>query len=177
MGGFFLIFVKWIERRAVLESNLVLSVSDKETEDFERDFGLNGNATTGFNWFPIFTQRVFNMSAGIHTFRLEGMKYGGSDAGATVYIYDPVLTAIFYPTSYGTVNTYVSSGEAGEFDNVTVERVPNRGEVGDGQAVYKVDLRELEIKARDARLRAQEAYIEQLEAERELNRARRDIES
>ena len=93
-------------------------------------------------------------------------------SGAGVYIYDPILVATFYPTSYGNVNTYVSSSETGEFDDVTVETVTGREE-GNGMAVYKVNLRELELKAKEARLRAQEAYIQQLEAERELERARR----
>jgi len=46
MGQFFLFFVRRIERRAVVESSLVLSVSDEETEAFRSDFGLNGNALT-----------------------------------------------------------------------------------------------------------------------------------
>ncbi|MFZ5980350.1 MAG: hypothetical protein ACOYVF_06930 [Candidatus Zixiibacteriota bacterium] len=126
-------------------------------------FGLGGYVDDSYNnYFSIFTQKVYYKSAGTYTFRLEGMPYVSVGEGAYVYVWYPRLLSTNYPTSYGSVASMVSSSEAGEFDEVTIE------------TIYKVDIRELELKAKDARLREQQAHIERLEAERELECARRE---
>ena len=137
-------------------------------------FGATSYLTTGGRYFPLFVQRVYYKSAGSYTFRLEGLAFSGNGSGAATYINNPVISAVFYPTSYGSVASAVNFSETGEFEDVKVETLPDGNEVEKGGTVYTVNLQELELKAKEARLRAQEAYIEQLEAERELEQARRE---
>ena len=122
-------------------------------------FGRSENADIGSTFFSIFTQKIFLKSAGTHTFRLEGMNSTGNDKGTDNYIYDPVIMATYFPTSYGSVFTTVSTSEVEQFDDAELVSVPDRGEAGGGETVYKVDLRELELKAKEARLRLRKPIL------------------
>ena len=101
-------------------------------------FGLGGHSSTLLNYFPLFTQRVYNKSAGTYTFLLEGQPYASNAAGAEVRVLDPVMLVTFYPSSYESVTAYMSSTEAGQFDEVEIETVPDRGENDGGETLYKL---------------------------------------
>ena len=117
------------------------------------------NPSGGRNLYTIYAQRVYFKTAGTYVFRLEGQKVG--PATGTTRASDPMLTAIYYSTSYGPVNTLASSpSDHPEATAVTVEDID-----GGSQTMYKMDLRYYELRAKEARLKA-------LEAERELMIAR-----
>jgi len=123
------------------------------------NFGFSEHAGTGYNYWPLFVQRIYAKPAGTYTFRLEGVLFAGNGAGAEVRVGNTIMSAIFIPSSYGEVNTIVKSSEVSPFDEATVVDNPS------SETLYKVDLRELEIKAKQKR-------IEALEAELELQKAR-----
>jgi len=134
---------------------------------------------SGTHYESIYVHRVYNKAAGTYTFRLEAAQVSTS-TGASHRIADPILIATYYPTSYGSVNTFVSSSEAGQFDNVeyTASSRQNGDETEYIENNVKVDLRELELKAEKLRkeLRRTEMEIrdrqhrEQLEAENNTRR-------
>lgn len=74
--------------------------------------GLQAYASTGQAFFPMVCQRTYIKTAGTYTFRLEAAQVSGNGAGATTNLYQTQLTAVFYPTAYGTVifRTENSSG-------------------------------------------------------------------
>lgn len=118
--------------------------------------------STGVYVNPIFVQRVYYKTQGTYTFRLEGLKIGET---GTAIVYFGILTATFYPKSYGSVETVVTGSETTQFDNavpLTTEGT-ERG-IRHSEQLYEVDLREMELKA--ARLRE-----ELRQAERELEEA------
>lgn len=79
--------------------------------------GLDRYLTTGPNFFPVYVTRVFSVGAGTFTYRLEAQHVGPGGA----FAFHPVLTATYYPTTYGaTVPASASSGDAArELDILT----------------------------------------------------------
>ena len=76
------------------------------------------------------------------------------------------LTATYYPTSYGSNVLIVSSSEARQFDNaelVNDAASPASPESGSEQ-MYKVDVRELELKVAKAEAETQKARTALAEA-------------
>jgi hypothetical protein len=122
-------------------------------------FGLLGyvNGTIA-NSFPIYVTRVYFKPAGSYTFILEGAQQVNNGAGAVTRVAQTILTATYYPTSYGDVLGLVSATEASEFQ--TARAVATES----GEAMYEVDLRELEVRAARLRARAEEAELELLQA-------------
>jgi hypothetical protein len=118
-------------------------------------FGLGNHAGTGHNFFPVYVTRVYQKSAGTYTFYMEGIADPFNGAGAVTKTWDHMITATFYPTSYGSVSTLVASGEAGQFENAVPEITTRTSPDGAAttQTMYRVDLRELELK--EARLEAE----------------------
>ena len=108
--------------------------------------------STSGHRFPVSVVDVYFRSAGTHSFRLEGMQQTSS---GTAEVHRRVIAATFIPTSYESVRGHVTN-PAGFTD---VERI-----AASGQEVYKVDLRELELRAKEARLRAAEAERDLLAA-------------
>lgn len=128
---------------------------------------VKATASNEFHMVPL--DRVYFKSAGTYTFRLEGGR-NSITAGTTVHVFNRSLTAVFYPTSYGSVAATVQSGETGEFDEVTSISIdPADAGLASGtdavQTVYQVDLRELELKAARAEAAAERARRELLEAQ------------
>ncbi|MEZ5357336.1 MAG: hypothetical protein R3F48_00805 [Candidatus Zixiibacteriota bacterium] len=105
-----------------------------------------------------------------YTFYLEAKTANLATGSASTY--RPILTALYIPTSYGTVGSTVAENSG--FENAVPVTVQD--ENGQTSTVYEVDLRELELKAQQAKIATQEAYIEQLKAERELEQAKREAE-
>jgi hypothetical protein len=128
-------------------------------------FGLVGHASAGLaNSFPVYLQRVYFKAAGTYTFQMEAAQNTSNGAGAITKVGQSILTATYFPTGYGDANTIVESGEALDF--ATAVPTP------DGQG-FKVDLRELEIRALKARAEAQEAELK-LERARAKSQAQRE---
>jgi len=96
----------------------------------------------------------YRMFGGTYTFRLEGMS-------SLAYIpgYDPVLTAMFIPTSYGSVETLMSAADAQNVESVDLP-------AANGKDRIKVDLRALELKAAKAEAEAEKAKADLLRARR-----------
>ena len=133
-------------------------------------FGLFGNVTTDGSYFPIFVQRVYYKStAGTYTFILEGMQSNGNDVNADIQVWDPYMVAMYFPTSYGSVESVVSSSELVEMGDITYEKTTIEREDYDGGDSYEVDLRQLELRAREARIKALEAELELKQAQDRAN--------
>jgi len=103
--------------------------------------GLSGYVNTGTNYFPIFVNRLYyGDTTGTYTFRLEGKAENSLPAEA--HSWDHILTAIYYPTSYGYVSTITSNPEG--FTNPVLLQSDTSAERSGN--FYDVDLRELEEK-------------------------------
>jgi hypothetical protein len=125
-------------------------------------FGLLGYVnTTQANAFPVYVTRTFFKNAGEHTFLLEASQQAANGVGAVTRVAQSMLTAVFYPTSYGDVNTVVSNSEAAAFEQATALS----GESG-GEGYSIVNLRELEREAARLRTEAEKAEQALLEAQR-----------
>lgn len=123
--------------------------------------GNRAEPTGGDNYYPIFTSRVYQESAGTHTYIFEGRK---DQLAGSAIVYHTIVTAMYFPTSYGPV--MAMSADASDLPGSTPVRVQIGEEPEDYGTMYEIDLRVLEQKA--ARLRA-----EALKAERDLMAARR----
>ncbi|KAA3631180.1 MAG: hypothetical protein DWP97_13790 [Calditrichaeota bacterium] len=99
--------------------------------------GLSGYVNSGTNYFPIMVTRVYYKQKGTYTFRLEGKANHSLPAQAQSW--DHILTGIYIPTAYSEVQAIVAD-PTGFSDSEQLNDAQNRG------TVYKVDLRELEIK-------------------------------
>ena len=102
--------------------------------------------------YPVIAEDVFYRQAGSHTFYFQGLG-SALGAGGSAYINNPTLTAIYLPTSYGSVATYSGRTSAG---------------TGGG------DLRQLEL--RDARARAEAERARRELAEARLAATRRQMQ-
>jgi hypothetical protein len=89
-----------------------------------------------------------------------------SSSDGTAYVYNARLTLTYYPTSYGSVTSAVPLSEAQQFESTTPIDMPSDGSQGGitTEKLYKVDLRELELKAAKARATAEKAERELMEA-------------
>lgn len=129
--------------------------------------GLSVYGSTANSFFPMYTSRTYFKNAGTYTFRLEAAEVSGNASGNTCNVYQTLLRAVYYPTSYGNVITTVLNPSGFE----DVETVQPNLEAGDLEtsSAYQVNLRELEIKALKARLAAEKAEYE-LEKARSMDR-------
>ena len=99
--------------------------------------GLSGYVNSGTNYFPVMVTRVYYKQKGTYTFRLEGK--ASHPLPARAQSWDHILTGIYLPTAYDEVQAIVA--DPTEFsDSEQLHDSQNRG------SVYKVDLREMEIK-------------------------------
>ena len=126
-----------------------------------------------YDVIPVSVSRVYYKSSpGTYYFRMEG-KEAGSYVGTDTYTINNQLIATYYPTSYGAVDVAVSAEEAAAFDQAVPESVPSDVIHGSSEEHYKVDLRELELKAKQARIEALEAELALRRAQREAARQER----
>ena len=119
-------------------------------------------------YIPVAVNRVYYKAAGTYQFRLEASMYGLNGTGAEAWSESHNIVAQFFPTSYGNVVEPVAAEDIGEYENAVPEIVTRTAPDGTQttETVYRVNLRELELKATRARLAAEQA-------ERELQAARR----
>ena len=127
--------------------------------------GMTGYPSTYHYYYPVFAQRIYSVVAGSYTFRLEGMKTGTDNYSSAS---QPMITALYFPTSYGDVTAFVSDPTGFE-QAVPMQADAESGLPGSPEQMYEVNLRELELRA--ARLRAAT-----LEAEQALEEARKQTD-
>ncbi|MCK5125245.1 MAG: hypothetical protein KAR42_03225 [candidate division Zixibacteria bacterium] len=127
----------------------------------------------GYYYFTSSTDQIYFVNdSSERTYHLEAMKH--SSATGSVSIEYPKITVMFFPTSYAPVKS-ITTDPNGFKDAIPIQ-IQTTDKDGHTTTAYEVDLRELELKAKEAKIASQKAYIEQLEAERELERAKRDSE-
>lgn len=123
--------------------------------------GLGAYVSTVACWFPAYVTRVYFFNqAGTHTFRMEGRR--GSASPAFSRSWDHIMTAEYFPTSYGAVSTVVAQADG--FSQVTPVALTNSDDPSRSGLSYVVDLRELELKAAKEQAEAEKAQRELLEA-------------
>ncbi|MCK5125244.1 MAG: hypothetical protein KAR42_03220 [candidate division Zixibacteria bacterium] len=116
--------------------------------------GLNGSASTADNFFPSYSSRMYYVAGSTPlTFRLEARK--SLMANGDISIRNATITALYIPTSYGSVKTIVSDPLG-----FTDTKLISHDDEGNVHTAYEVDLRELELKAKEAKIKALEAQIE-----------------
>lgn len=155
-------------------ANYMITQIDETAGGGENSFysvwaGANGFVNNLSEYRPYYNQRVFQKSAGSWTFRLEAMKSGSG----TAYFWNPTLTAMFVPTSYGGVTTVATVAEAGAAGIAgrmaqIASQDGTRAETG-----VVGDLRDLELQvAREkARLAESELRLARAQAERQARAA------
>ncbi len=112
---------------------------------------------------PVMTDAVYyHASSGTYSYDFVAHV---SVLSGTALALNMTLTAIYLPTSYAAVMAMVS--EPGDFPNSEPIEVYDINGNPTGETKYKVDLRHLELKAKEARIKA-------LEAELELQKARKN---
>jgi hypothetical protein len=121
--------------------------------------GAFAHAGTSNEYETMSITRVYFLTAGTHTFRLEGNGYASNVASPSVF--QAELLATFIPTAYGSVSSSVA--ERGDFEDATFVRQtdPQTQTTVEG---YAVDLRQLELKAAREQAEAERAKRELVEA-------------
>lgn len=119
------------------------------------------DAPTKFHFFDLDVDQIYFHDAGTYTFYLEGLAHPSNGSGATTVLVRPTLIATYFPTSYGAVSGFVTSAEAGQFQETEAITWPLASDSLTAAVTnqhYKVDLRELELAV--MRARTQSAILE-----------------
>lgn len=130
-------------------------------------FGSNNETLSAsfLRWGVLNPENLFTVaSAG--TYKYYFLATRGAYTSGTATILYPKLDLIYIPSSYGTVSSIVPGSEAVNFDKAELINTLT-GDVAPytpTESFYKVDLRELELKAARAREEAERAEKELLEA-------------
>jgi len=130
-------------------------------------FGSNNEALSSsqIRWGSMVFETTFLVSSsGTHSYYMNATHSTLSDGAG--YIYYAKLMLTYYPTSYGTVTSAVPLSEAQKFESATPIEMSSdaSGSTTSTEKMYKVDLRELELKAAKARAAAEKAERELMEA-------------
>jgi len=130
-------------------------------------FGSNNESvsSTITRWGVLNPENLFYVaSAG--TYKYYFLATRGAFSGGSAYIFYPKLDLLYLPSLYGTSTALVPASEAANFDKVeAVNTVSNPySPVVTTEPLYKVDLRELELKAAKAQAEAEKAERELMEA-------------
>lgn len=138
----------------------------EESDVYHAEVGIDAHSGSGNHHMQqtVYADRIYFKPAGTYTFRLEAKPAPDNSDGSVSTMDNSFITAVFYPTSYGSVNAAVSQQEAGEFSGA----VSAAGASGLGEPSYRVDLRELELRAARLRAESERAQRELLEAKLEL---------
>lgn len=146
------------------------SFTIKETSGGDIDYsnyyvsGFNGAAPSALFRVAVSMRRTFFKAAGTYTFYFQAS--ANNPSALSNYIWDPTVTATYYPTSYGTVTALASRGEAAreglDGQSVRAAAGPGREHVS-GDAV-QVDLSVLELRAAKLREAALDAELQAMKA-------------
>jgi len=152
---------------AAAENAMVCQIDETEGGQQDENYyylvGL-GDPSPDIMYLPVTMRRTyFKDVAGSYQFRFEAKD---ATTGGGKRFSNPVITAIYFPTSYGPVNAFVSSAEASEFENAEAVTMNGQAHAGSAssESAYLVDLRELELKAARAQAEAERANRELLDA-------------
>lgn len=107
--------------------------------------GLGGYVNTNESYFPIYVTRVYWKQQGIHGFRMEGR--ANNAAPALARSWDHILTATYYPTSYGVVSK-VSTSPDGHPNAMPLDIIDPQNPNGPSR-YYQMDLRYFERQAKE----------------------------
>jgi len=130
----------------------------------------DNDASSRRHYMYVGSEQIFYKEAGNYTFAFEGLAHPMNGSNAITNIQAPRITALYIPSSYGSVASFVGRGSAdfvlmGEHvnwpsatDSITTVKIDD---------FYKVDLRELELKVLRTRLDAEQAERELLRAQME----------
>ncbi|MBI1805426.1 MAG: hypothetical protein HYR76_00050 [Ignavibacteria bacterium] len=130
--------------------------------NYEYNVGFGTASPSGSTWIPVSMRRTYYKAAGTYTFRFEALDNTGA---GSKWFWNPVITASFFPTAYGSVSTIISPSTVSDFQNSSSMEVNGEQASGMNQTqAYKVDLRELELKVSKARLEAEKAERDLLNA-------------
>ncbi|MDZ7860771.1 MAG: hypothetical protein U5O15_08960 [Candidatus Krumholzibacteriota bacterium] len=103
------------------DSRAIFGVSDNSSSlPLNQDImaGLPSNSTSGIRYIPITTHGLFEVaSAGTYTYYFLGDLF---DTGADFLAWDPQLTLIYIPTSYGTITPTLAGGENSSEENASI---------------------------------------------------------
>ena len=108
--------------------------------------GLNSFVDIGPAYFPVYVTRVYYRSAGVYEFRMEGRS--SYPLPALAKSWDHVLTATYYPTSYGPV--YKISNQPGDHPEAVPQNLDDPSRPDENGLYYKMDLRYYEKEGEDA---------------------------
>jgi hypothetical protein len=130
-----------------LSAGSLVSYQISETPNTSTDLSdrmfLGSSSSTFLSYETLNRQRVYAKSAGTYTFYLEA--YNVSGAIGSTGVRDPMITATYYPTSYGGVTTLVSAADAKAYPNAQAVVTPASNERASA-TLYEVDLRGLELR-------------------------------
>ena len=107
--------------------------------------GLGGYVSTNDSYFPVYVTRVYWKPQGIHEFRMEGRANDAPPAEARTW--DHILTATYYPTSYGVVSK-VSPMPDGHPETEPLDITDPQNPNGPSR-YYQMDLRYFEQRAKE----------------------------
>jgi hypothetical protein len=116
------------------------------------------HSTDAHSW-SISTHRIYYKTAGSYTFRLEGE---ATSTAHTTKAHNATVTALYIPSGYEVVKSYVSDPSG--FENAVPVEVAVNDNPALSKTMYEVDLRQLEMRALRKRAEA-------LQAERDLYEA------
>ena len=155
----------YVTHTGTTSSNYVYIQIDEEanggTDSPHQLVGNSGYYSTTTHRFSSAVSRTYYKStAGTYTFRLEALK---TLTVGTSTIYYPNITAVYIPTSYGTVTT-VASDPNGDPDAKMISITDEDGNTHTG---YEIDLRNLELEVKEAALKLKEAELELLKAKQQ----------
>lgn len=138
------------------------------SQDFDYYYYTGWTSATeeGTHYLPGHAQRTYFKSAGTYTFRLEARDAQGT---SSKYAWNPIITAIYVPTSYGSVQTRVGADEATSFTDVATGSTGDNGPGTSSTTSRRVDLRELELRVAREEAQLQAARRALLEAELEAS--------
>jgi hypothetical protein len=147
---------------------IVASISASTTMDNDNvAFGSNNESlsASAVRWGVLNPENLFTVeTAGTYKYYFLATRGAYSSGSATIFY--PKLDLIYIPSLMGTASKLVPASEAVDFDEAEeVNIVPGPDSpVLTSETVYKVDLRELELKAARAQAAAEKAERELLEA-------------
>jgi|GEM_PF-4240088 len=163
------------ERHNSVQISLTTSATEWPYSAFETETGVGREPNRGYDlvrYDSFSLERVWSVdSAESLTCYMLARQYEVlSDYAA---IHNPSVLLMYFPTSYGSVSTWVSADEAEQFDRVAAAPMGD-SPIGktSSEALYKVDLRELEIRALKKRLEAQQAERDYEEARKQQGQNR-----
>ena len=110
----------------------------------------NGSPTPPVQWYAAAAvTRTYFKPAGTYTFYFQGIAI--NPAHSLNNIYEATLTAMYFPTSRGTVTTVVNGAERAQFSHAQPLVVQGNGPIPASSDGALVDLRELEQRAAQQR--------------------------